>query len=114
MSKPLPPLNSIRAFEVAARNMNFSRAAEEIGVTPGAISKQILTLEDFIGVKLFERLPGGLVLTPEGYKLRSSVEPAFDLLTQAFTRFSRRPTPFKCLPHFNDVFICKPIFSAAP
>lgn len=91
MSKPLPPLNSIRAFEVAARNMSFSRAAEEIGVTPGAISKQILALEDFIGVKLFERLPGGLTLTPEGYTLKSSVQPAFDLLTQAFTRFSRRP-----------------------
>lgn len=63
MSKPLPPLNSIRAFEVAARHSSFSRAAEEMGVTPGAISKQILALEDFIGVKLFERLPGGLELT---------------------------------------------------
>lgn len=90
MSKPLPPLNSIRAFEVAARHTSFSRAAEEIGVTPGAISKQILALEDYIGVKLFERLPGGLTLTPAGYTVRSSVEPAFDLLSSAFTRYSRR------------------------
>jgi len=90
MSKPLPPLNSIRAFEVAARHTSFSRAAEEIGVTPGAISKQILALEDYIGIKLFERLPGGLTLTPAGYTVRSSVEPAFELLSQAFARYSRR------------------------
>jgi LysR family glycine cleavage system transcriptional activator len=90
MSKPLPPLNSIRAFEVAARHTSFSRAAEEIGVTPGAISKQILALEDYIGVKLFDRLPGGLTLTPAGYSVRSSVEPAFELLSQAFSRYSRR------------------------
>lgn len=90
MSKPLPPLNSIRAFEVAARHTSFSRAAEEIGVTPGAISKQILALEDYIGVKLFDRLPGGLTLTPAGYSVRSAVEPAFELLSQAFSRYSRR------------------------
>lgn len=90
MSKPLPPLNSIRAFEVAARHLNFSRASEEIGVTPGAISKQILLLEDFIGAKLFERLPGELTLTPSGYALKMSVEPAFDMLSRAFERYSRR------------------------
>lgn len=91
MSKPLPPLNSIRAFEVAARHSSFSRAAEEMGVTPGAVSKQILALEDFIGVKLFERLPGGLELTPSGYSVITSVRPAFELLSQTFDRYSRRP-----------------------
>lgn len=92
MSTPIPPLNSIRAFECAARHLNFSRASEEIGVTPGAVSKQILLLEDFIGMKLFERLPGSLTLTPAGYALKSSVGPAFELLTQAFERYSRRPS----------------------
>lgn len=91
MTKPLPPLTSIRAFESAARLLNFSRASEEIGVTPGAISKQILLLEDFIGVKLFERLPGSLTLTPAGYALKTSVQPAFELLSQAFSRYARRP-----------------------
>jgi LysR family glycine cleavage system transcriptional activator len=91
MNRPLPPLNSIRAFEIAARHLNFSRAAEEAGVTQGAISKQILMLEDFIGIKLFERLPGGLALTDEGRALRLSVSPAFELLHQSFERFSRRP-----------------------
>ena len=91
MSSFLPPLNSIRAFAIAARHLNFSRASEEIGVTPGAISKQVLLLEDFIGVKLFERLPGGLTLTPSGYALKTSIEPAFQTLNQAFSHYSRRP-----------------------
>ncbi|NNC38548.1 MAG: LysR family transcriptional regulator [Acidimicrobiales bacterium] len=90
MARPLPPLNSIRAFEIAARHLNFSRAAEEAGVTQGAISKQILLLEDYIGSKLFERLPGGLALTDEGRMLRLSVAPAFQLLEQSFERYSRR------------------------
>ena len=91
MKRPLPPLNSIRAFEAAARHLNFSRAAEELGVTQGAISKQILTLEDFIGTKLFERLPGGLDLTREGRYIRNSVTPVFEELGLTFSRYSRRP-----------------------
>ena len=45
----LPPLNALRAFEAAARHMNFSRAADELSVTPGAVSQQIQNLEDYIG-----------------------------------------------------------------
>ncbi len=91
MPGPLPPLNAIRAFEVAARHLNFSRAAEELGVTQGAISKQVIALEDYIGARLFERLPGGLSLTQEGYALKSSISPAFSMLEGAFARFQRRP-----------------------
>ncbi len=91
MPTPLPPLNAIRAFEVAARYLNFSRAAEELGVTQGAISKQVILLEDFIGAKLFERLPGGLSLTQEGIALRGSIAPAFEHLGEAFHRYHRRP-----------------------
>lgn len=90
MPKPLPPLNSIRAFEVAARHLNFSRAGEELSVTQGAISKQILLLEDYIGIRLFERLPGGLELTHEGQILKNAISPAFETLHEAFYRFSRR------------------------
>lgn len=89
--RPLPPLNSIRAFEVAARHLNLSRAAEELGVTPGAISKQVITLENFIGAQLFERHSDGLGLTLEGRELNESISPAFKLLGNAFKRFSRRP-----------------------
>ncbi len=88
---PLPPLNAIRAFEVAARHLNFSRAAEELGVTQGAISKQVILLEDHIGAKLFERLPGGLSLTQEGHAIRDALTPAFALLEDAFGRYHRRP-----------------------
>ncbi len=91
MPLSIPPLNAVRAFEVAARYLNFSRAAEELGVTQGAISKQAILLEDYIGAKLFERLPGGLALTQEGIALRNSIAPAFELLNDAFGRFRRRP-----------------------
>ncbi|GJL93670.1 MAG: LysR family transcriptional regulator [Hyphococcus sp.] len=90
MVRSLPPLNAARAFEVAARHKNFSRAAEELGVTQGAVSKQIISLEEFIGAQLFERLPDGLVLTVEGRELASALTPAFDKLSDAFARYSRR------------------------
>ena len=59
----LPPLNALRAFEAAARHLNFSRAADELSVTPGAVSQQIQNLEDYVGVALFKRTPKGLLLT---------------------------------------------------
>ena len=70
MPKALPPLNAVRAFEAASRHLNLSRAAEELGVTQGAISKQVIALEDFIGVQLFEREATGLSLTSEGSNLK--------------------------------------------
>jgi DNA-binding transcriptional LysR family regulator len=91
MPTSLPPLNAVRAFEVAARHLNFSRAAEELGVTQGAISKQVILLEDYIGAKLFERLPGGLSLTQEGLAVREALTPAFAHLERAFARYRRRP-----------------------
>src|SRR4051812_1919076 len=53
----LPPLNALRAFEAAARHLNFSRAADELAVTPGAVSQQIQNLEDYVGASLFKRTP---------------------------------------------------------
>ena len=90
MAKSLPPLNAVRAFEAASRHLNLSRAAEELGVTQGAISKQVIALEDFIGRQLFERESGGLQLTDEGHNLKESIRPAFTLLGEAFARYSRR------------------------
>ncbi|MEO1100320.1 MAG: LysR substrate-binding domain-containing protein [Pseudomonadota bacterium] len=91
MKTRLPPLNAVRAFHAAARYLNLSRAAEELGVTQSAISKQVIALEDFIGARVFERLPGGLELTGKGKSLRDSIDPAFDLLDTAFIHHSRRP-----------------------
>ncbi|MDB5706547.1 MAG: LysR family transcriptional regulator, partial [Sphingomonas bacterium] len=59
------PLNPLRAFEVAARHMSFTIAADELCVTQGAISRAVKTLEDYFGVPLFKRLGNGLELTPK-------------------------------------------------
>ena len=76
MARSLPPLNAIRAFEVASRHLNLSRAAEELGVTQGAISKQVIALEEFIGIQLFIRESNGLQLTAEGGNLKEAIAPA--------------------------------------
>lgn len=65
-SKPLPPLNWLRTFEVSARFLNFTKAAHELNLTQGAVSQQIRLLEGHLGAPLFQRLPRGLSLTEEG------------------------------------------------
>lgn len=59
----LPPLNQLRAFEAAARHGSFTRAADELGVTPGAVTQQIRQFEAWLGFPLFRRLPQGVALT---------------------------------------------------
>lgn len=77
---PLPPLNALRAFEAAARLGSFSRAAEEIGVTQGAIAQQVRHLEAFLGLTLFRRLPQGVALTEAAQEARPRLSAAFDAL----------------------------------
>lgn len=60
------PLNALRVFDAAARHLSFTRAADELAVTPAAVGQQIRALEDVLGVVLFRRTPKGLELTPEG------------------------------------------------
>jgi LysR family glycine cleavage system transcriptional activator len=79
----LPPLAALRAFEAAARHLSFTRAAQELHVTQTAISHQIRALEDLLGVKLFRRLPRGLVLTEEAQRYLPPVRDAFDRLDAA-------------------------------
>ena len=79
----LPPLNALRAFEAAARHMNFSRAADELSVTPGAVSQQIQNLEDYIGAALFKRTPKGLLLTDAAQIALPALREAFDRLAEA-------------------------------
>ena len=59
------PLNGLRVFDAAARHLSFTRAADELAVTPAAVGQQIRALEDLLGVVLFRRTPKGLELTPE-------------------------------------------------
>ncbi|MEN9855073.1 MAG: hypothetical protein RL186_1002 [Pseudomonadota bacterium] len=74
-----PPLNALRAFEAAARRLSFTKAAEDLDVTPGAISQQVKILEDFVGQPLFRRLGRAVELT-------DSARAAMPLLREAFER----------------------------
>jgi LysR family glycine cleavage system transcriptional activator len=86
MPRQLPPLNSLRAFEAAARHLSFTRAGEELFVTAAAISHQIKTLEENLGVLLFERKPKWLVLTDAGRAYLPAIQAAFRNLTEATQR----------------------------
>ena len=91
MSYRLPPLNGLRAFEASARHLSFKRAADELCVTPGAVSQQVKSLEASIGVKLFRRLPRGLLLTAAGEDYLPSISRAFGAISEATD--SVAPTP---------------------
>ena len=81
--RKLPPLRALYAFEAAARHHSFAAAANELGVTPTAISHQILRLEEACGVKLFQRRPRLLLLTSAGARLYPALRNGFDALATA-------------------------------
>ena len=89
--RKLPPLNALRAFEVSGRRLSFRSAAEELGVTQGAVAQQVRALEDHLGLALFQRLPRGLALTPQGADYLKEVTHAFDTLGEATGRLLGRP-----------------------
>jgi len=82
MSRPLPPLNALRAFEAAARHLSFTRAAAELNVTPAAVSHQVKALEALLEVSLFRRLTRALRLTDAGQAALPAISQGFDKLTQ--------------------------------
>lgn len=82
----LPPLNALRAFEATARNMSFAKAAEELFLTPSAISYQVKSLEDFLSVKLFTRLNRSIELTEAGAKLYPGLHQGFEAMQGAMDR----------------------------
>jgi LysR family transcriptional regulator, glycine cleavage system transcriptional activator len=84
----LPPLNPLHVFEVAARLQSFTRAAEDLRVTQPAVSRQIRTLENFLGVRLFERDKQGIRLTSAGEELQREIAPAFRTLEAATSRLA--------------------------
>ncbi|ERS04294.1 LysR family transcriptional regulator [Acinetobacter sp. COS3] len=71
--KPLPPMNSLIVFEAAARHLSFTRAANELNVTQGAISRQIRQLEEYLGKELFVRANRNMYLTPTGLQYYQTV-----------------------------------------
>jgi LysR family glycine cleavage system transcriptional activator len=82
-------LNALRAFEAAARHQSFARAAGELALSPGAISRQIKILEDRLDMKLFQRAPQGVSITEAGKRLLASVNAAFDILAGALPQWDR-------------------------
>lgn len=86
MSYRLPPLNALRAFEATARNMSFSKAAEELHLTPSALSYQVRMLEEFLSVKLFNRLNRSIELTECGHRIFPGIRESFEMLDAAMGR----------------------------
>lgn len=82
------PLNALRAFEAAARHLNFTRAAIELCVSQGAVSHQVAQLERRLGTRLFHRLPRGLALTDEGHALVPVVADAFDRVAATLDQYA--------------------------
>lgn len=91
-SPTLPPLDTLETFARAARLGSFSAAAEEAGITHGAVSRQIGRLERWMGVRLFERAARGVALTPEGMRFYARAEEALSLLGNTTERWTPRPS----------------------
>ncbi len=89
MTRRLPSLNALRAFEAAARHLSFTRAAEELFVTQAAVSHQIKTLEDQLGMPLFQRRNRSLILTEAGQALLPAMTDALDAIETAVARIKR-------------------------
>jgi LysR family glycine cleavage system transcriptional activator len=106
MAKRLPSLNVLNAFEAAARHLSFKKAAEELCISPPAVSHQIKVLEQQLGVVLFKRLNRALVLTPEGQQYFEDVKRALLQLHRATDRLmsDKAPSLFRvsCIPFITN------------
>ncbi|MEL6294136.1 MAG: LysR family transcriptional regulator [Pseudomonadota bacterium] len=91
MSRALPPLNALRAFEAAGRHESFSRAAEELGVSHSAVSRHVRSLEHQLGAQLFRVAHPGVTLTPEGRAFLERVTPALDEISEATEAVGEAP-----------------------
>jgi LysR family glycine cleavage system transcriptional activator len=90
MPRRLPPLNALKAFEAAARHESFTRAAQELCVTQGAVSHQVKALEAELGIKLFNRHRQRLVITESGRSYLATVRDALDRIADGTERLLRR------------------------
>ena len=101
----LPPLNALRAFEASARHLNFRIAAEELGVTQGAVAQHVRGLEAGFGIKLFDRLPRALALTDHGRRYATHLRRAFELIAEATAAL--RPEPHRLTISVPPTFAAK-------
>ncbi|MGY4155491.1 LysR family glycine cleavage system transcriptional activator [Bradyrhizobium sp. USDA 4461] len=89
MKYRLPPLNSLRLFEASARLHSFKSAADELALTPSAVSHGVMSLEEWLGVPLFDRTPKGLVLSRAGERFYPAVCQALELLSRSSAEINR-------------------------
>ncbi|WP_236209451.1 LysR substrate-binding domain-containing protein [Pseudomonas tohonis] len=113
-----PSLIALRAFEVAARCRNFTEAAQELSVTPGAVSRQIRLLEEELGVSLFDRTRNTVALNDNGRRLAATVSQAFELLIRGADELRGEregPVHISCAPSIASHWLMKRLnqFSAA-
>lgn len=105
----LPSLTALATFEASARHRSIKRAAEELNVTPGAVSRQIKVLEEELGIQLFARRPSGTVLTSEGETLYTTLSEAFrraaDTVEMIRAGRSQRPVTFACTDAFAKCWL---------
>jgi LysR family glycine cleavage system transcriptional activator len=119
MARSLPPFHALRAFEAAARHLSFTRAAQELCVTHGAVSHQIKGLEAYLGVRLFRRLPQGVQLTEDGQAYFAVLREVFTTVEAATlqlqTRQGRSVLRVNALPTFTMRWLIPrlPAFSTA-
>ncbi|WP_169568380.1 LysR substrate-binding domain-containing protein [Sneathiella limimaris] len=95
----IPSISGLRAFEASARYLSFNQAAEELNVTPGAISRQIQSLEEFLGKSLFHRSHRKVTLTAVGRQYLSEIAPSLQKISAASQRL-------KSEPRRNKISIC--------
>lgn len=101
----LPSLNGLRAFDVAGRRLSFRAAADEMGVTQGAVAQQVRQLEADLGIMLFDRLPKGLALTSTGRSYHEKIATAFSDLRAATAQLM--PEPYKVTISVTPTFASK-------
>ncbi|MES0372215.1 MAG: transcriptional regulator GcvA [Mariprofundaceae bacterium] len=90
MSKPIPSLNALRAFVAAAKHGNLKKAADDLFVTPSALSHQIKNLEESLDVKLFNRSKAGLSLTQSGELIHADLAAAFEQINQTLSKLGQQ------------------------
>ncbi len=101
MKRSILPLNGLRVFDAAARHLSFTKAADELAVTPAAVGQQIRALEEMLGVVLFRRLPKGLELTPEAAA-------GLDALRSGFLQFEESARAMQSGQSSNSLTIAAP------
>ncbi|CAM5511169.1 Glycine cleavage system transcriptional activator [Mycolicibacterium aubagnense] len=111
-SGQLPSLNAVRAFEASARHLNFRLAAEELGVTQGAVAQHVRGLEDSLGLKLFLRLPRTLALTDQGRAYAGTIRRAFELIVEGTAAL--RPQPVRLSISVTPTFASKWLLPRLP